>query len=147
MFQRSFKRYNCFAPILLHKEMKPNLFWAVCPYQKKTCQILVNERGSCLNEWMTSTQTGISWTSDVLYLLRGPISEAAKLWNLPDSKNDPIVIRWEDFKPLYSKALLSWWLSLGIGNGIILLWFIFRKPFLKYCCTENADNVRFKMIR
>jgi hypothetical protein len=132
--------YNCFAPIILNMTAGPNLFWAVCPWQKLSCAASLQERSSCVWKWHTAFREGIAWTRDIEYLVHDAIEEQSRLWKLPASPPQFITIHWENAEQSYRQALTVFWITLLIGNILIIFWWILRRPFLRCFCSPPQAN-------
>lgn len=128
--------YNCYAPVVVNGTLGPNMFWAVCPWQKAPCAASLEERNSCVEKWLSDFREGSLWTRDVSYLVNDAIKEQTAIWKLPSAPPGRfLIVRWDDAKRAYRNAFSAWWGSLLGGNLLILLWWIIRRPFLRCFCT------------
>ena len=130
--------YNCFAPVLVNGTLGPNMFWAVCPWQKGPCAASLGERNTCVEKWLSDFREGNLWARDVSYLLNDAIKEQTAIWKLHSPPPGRfLVLRWDNAKRAYDNAFSAWWGSLLGGNLLILLWWIIRRPFLRCFCTPQ----------
>lgn len=137
--------YNCFAPIVKAGTTGPNLFWAVCPWQKAPCASTLQDRSSCVYSWLSNVQAGVAWSSDIEYMLHAAIDEQTKLWKMPSPPPHYLVIHWENVQKTYKEAFTIWWATLLAGNVLIIIWWILRRHFLR-CFCGTAEPTEYSIL-
>lgn len=73
-------------------------------------------------------------------MLRDSIQKQAELWKMGPTPPRFVVLHWEDIETVFDRSFKAWWISLLVGNSIILLWWVIRRPFLAFFCGTSHIN-------
>jgi hypothetical protein len=137
--------YHCFAPILPKNQTQPNLFWAMCPYNRDNCTASASQV-ACMLQWTAdSVKSGVVFAADQAGSLQGPIAEVSEKFDLLPTPPYYLVIRWEDIDQIYARALFFFVISVGCGHGIIFLWLLVRRLILP-CFCGGFLNPEYKQL-
>jgi hypothetical protein len=138
--------YHCFAPILPTGQLAPNIFWALCPYNRDNCTMSATQT-QCMLLWSSNhVSGGVVFSGDQANSLKEPITKTSEKFDLLPIPVDFLVIRWENIDEIYSAALFFFVLSVGTGHGIILIWLLVRR-FVLPCFCGPFLNRDYKQLR
>jgi len=138
----------------------------MCPYNKENCTALLSRPNTCVSRWNDSAAGGVISPLNVEADSRAAIAATAERFGMPPGPPAFVCLRWDDVQEIYRyarntacisdlflkillyaprRALFFWLLSLGIGQGVVTLWILFRRLLLSHFCGPY-NNPHYKVL-